>query len=64
MRACTECDQQAVVEEYEAVLKDVLEAFSGTQRTPRENSELEWEMTDSRIALLARIRTALEAKGP
>ena len=59
MRACTECDQQSIVEEYEAMLKDVLEAFAAT---PREISEDEWEMNLRRGAALAKARTALEAK--
>jgi hypothetical protein len=47
------------VGKYEAVMAEVLEAFSAT---PRENSEDEWQMTERRVAALARIRAALEAE--
>ena len=46
-----------LVEGYETLLKDVLKAFLAT---PREYSELEWDMTDERAAVLDAIRAKIE----
>jgi DNA-binding ferritin-like protein len=46
-----------LVEDYETLLKDVLKIFSAT---PRENSELEWDMTNERVAALDAIRAKIE----
>jgi len=41
----------------EALLKEVLKVFLAT---PREYSELEWDMTDERLAILEAIRAEIE----